>query len=147
MSRSSSKSLPALPIAAVHASASSDGIQNTDRTNTSRSCVTTGCIRTTVTLLVFAAYVAWTWPWYLEHWSDAARTGGEGLGLDTERHHAPPLGVPKSLQRKWAQYSPWRPLEEYSAPPAGCEINQVSTRVFLKSVCEMRRPATRGDCV
>ncbi|KAI0693629.1 acid phosphatase [Cerioporus squamosus] len=118
MTRSSSKSLPELPTTA--ASTSPDG--NTGRTR--RSCVTNNCIRTTVTLLVFAAYFAWAWPWYREHWADATRE--LELELGPERHRAPPLGVPKSLQTKWAQYSPWHPLDDYSAPPAGCEINQVN---------------------
>ncbi|RDX44136.1 acid phosphatase [Lentinus brumalis] len=118
MTRSSSKSLPALPTTTVPPTSD----DNTTRTR--RSWVTNNCIRTTVTLLVFAAYVAWTWPWHLEHWKDA--TGERQAGLGPERHRAPPLGVPKSLQTKWAQYSPWHPIDDYSAPPAGCEINQVN---------------------
>ncbi len=118
MTRSSSKSLPALPTTTVPPT-SDDNIRRTRR-----SWVTNNCIRTTVTLIVLAAYVAWTWPWHLEHWADATREREVGLG--PERHRAPPLGVPKSLQTKWAQYSPWHPIDDYSAPPAGCEINQVS---------------------
>ncbi|RPD56732.1 acid phosphatase [Lentinus tigrinus ALCF2SS1-7] len=124
MTRPSSKSLPALPTAAIHASTSSDAVPIDHTGTTRRSCVTNNCIRTTVTLLVFAAYVAWTWPWHLEHWADATR-GRLALDTETARHRTPPLGVPKALQTSWAQYSPWHPLDEYSAPPAGCEINQV----------------------
>ena len=140
MTRSSSKSLPPLgPVAAAHASTSSDAsLEYSSGEGTRRSCVTNNCIRTTVSLFVFAAYIAWTWPWYLEHGADdigLGRVGHDPLDSDLTAEgviRAPPLGVPESLQTKWAQYSPWHPLQDYAAPPAGCEINQVSCSIMSK---------------
>ncbi|KAI9065943.1 acid phosphatase [Trametes sanguinea] len=129
----SSKSLPTLPTVAAHAA-------EPQPPRPRREGVTTGCIRTTVTLVVLAAYFAWTWPWYLKQGSpsDTELPQGEwnlgvpehqsqaGLDVGTDGVvRAPPLGVPKSLQTKWAQYSPWHPLDKYRAPPAGCNITQV----------------------
>ena len=137
MTRSSSKSLPPLPVAAAHASTSSDAsLEYSSGEGTRRSCVTNNCIRTTVSLFVFAAYIAWTWPWYLEHGADdigLGRAGHDPLDSDLTVEgviRAPPLGVPESLQTKWAQYSPWHPLQDYAAPPAGCEITQVSCSIL-----------------
>ncbi|KAI9070321.1 acid phosphatase [Trametes sanguinea] len=118
----SSKSLPTLPTVAAHAA-------EPQPPRPRREWVTTGCIRTTVTLVVLAAYFAWTWPWYLKQGSpsDIELPQGEwNIDVGTDGVvRAPPLGVPKSLQTKWAQYSPWHPLDKYRAPPAGCNITQV----------------------
>ncbi|KAL7279575.1 hypothetical protein ACG7TL_005975 [Trametes sanguinea] len=132
----SSKNPPTLPTVATHAT-------EAHPTRPRREWVTTGCIRTTVTLVVLAAYFAWTWPWYFKQGSpsDTELPQGEwSVGVPPRAYQqsqlelevgtegivrAPPLGVPKSLQTKWAQYSPWHPLDEYRAPPAGCNITQV----------------------
>ncbi|KAI0369447.1 acid phosphatase [Pilatotrama ljubarskyi] len=110
-----------------------------------RAWTTTGCIRTTVTLVVLAAYFAWTWPWYFRHDAPAdpdlpQAAWGSPASLPVQQAHAnaeadltaegvlraPPLGVPESLQTKWGQYSPWHALDKYRAPPAGCNITQVN---------------------
>ncbi|KAI0738844.1 histidine phosphatase superfamily [Daedaleopsis nitida] len=165
MTRSSSKapaarkSLPPLPIVAAHASTSSDATlplsEGSNIATTRRSWATTGCIRATVTILVFMAYIAWTLPWYLEHGLDdvgkllaAGRGGGpvtgevgRGQSIGTEGIvRAPPLGIPKSLQTKWAQYSPWHPLSAYTAPPARCNVTQASS---LSSMIRLQRHGAR----
>ncbi|EIW52336.1 acid phosphatase [Trametes versicolor FP-101664 SS1] len=122
--RSSSKSAP--PPLPTHA----DPAESEPRPR--RAWLTNGCIRTTVTLVIFAAYFAWTWPWYFHHDAPAApelpEADGEATHVGAEGVlRAPPLpGVPKGLQTKWAQYSPWHPVDEYRAPPAGCNITQVN---------------------
>lgn len=122
--RSSSKSAP--PPLPTHA----DPAESQPRPR--RVWLTNGCIRTTVTLVIFAAYFAWTWPWYFHHDAPAApelpETEAEVTHVGAEGVlRAPPLpGVPKGLQTKWAQYSPWHPVDEYRAPPTGCNITQVS---------------------
>ncbi|KAI0629941.1 acid phosphatase [Trametes polyzona] len=147
--RSSSKSAsPPLPTVAAYAATSSDATQPLNGTRPRRTWLTNGCIRTTVTLLVFAAYFAWTWPWYIHggkpsepelpqgNWAlgtspsypaygHAPQVGAEyDVGAEGVLR-APPLGVPKSLRTKWGQYSPWRALDKYHGPPAGCNITQV----------------------
>ncbi|PIL34832.1 hypothetical protein GSI_02619 [Ganoderma sinense ZZ0214-1] len=84
-SKAKSKSLPPLPIVAAHIGSSSaapqaphgsspspdgnpaDAPGSAASTRRPRACVTNGCIRTTVTLLVFGAYLVWTWPWHRAH--------------------------------------------------------------------------------
>ena len=118
-SKSKSKSLPPLPIVAAHIGAGSSASaanppahasssnnpaesenQNAESNTRRRTCaVTNGCIRTTVTLLVFGAYLVWTWPWHREHgfedipWVGGARRSsssqvqasrvGMGMGIGT----------------------------------------------------------------
>ncbi|CDO72281.1 hypothetical protein BN946_scf184970.g133 [Trametes cinnabarina] len=133
---SSKNAPPTLPTVAAHVAATAD------HSRPRREWVTTGCIRTTVTFVVLAAYFAWTWPWYLKQGlpSDLLQTewsvgvaqeirlpSHSGLEVGAEGVvRAPPLGIPKSLQTKWAQYSPWHALDKYHAPPAGCNITQVN---------------------
>ncbi|CAL1699910.1 unnamed protein product [Somion occarium] len=38
----------------------------------------------------------------------------------------PILGVPREIQRNWAQYSPYFPVEDYRSPPKGCAVTQVN---------------------
>ncbi|KAI0671267.1 acid phosphatase [Trametes maxima] len=141
LARPSSKT-PLLPLPAASARPPSDGGSDSFSPSPSRphrEWVTKGCIRTTVTLVIFAAYFAWTWPWYLHHgdsdsklpetsWDTAPSGQQPQLEVGVEGVlRAPPLpGVPKSLQTKWAQYSPWHAVDKYRAPPAGCNITQVS---------------------
>ncbi|KAI0642835.1 acid phosphatase [Trametes meyenii] len=133
LARSSSKT-PLLPLPAASSRHQSDGASDSLSLSPSRphrEWVTKGCIRTTVTLVIFAAYFAWTWPWYLHHGDSDSKLpqtgwGSEAVGVEGVLR-APPLpGVPKSLQTKWAQYSPWHALDKYRAPPAGCNITQVN---------------------
>lgn len=42
-------------------------------------------------------------------------------------------------QRNWAQYSPYFPVAAYPAPPANCNITEVS-------IAQTARVATRGQC-
>ena len=39
---------------------------------------------------------------------------------------APPLGLPKKVQKRWGQYSPYMPAGKYPHPPSSCEIDQVN---------------------
>lgn len=39
---------------------------------------------------------------------------------------SPELGLPKKIQRRWGQYSPYYPAGEYVPPPVGCTIDQVN---------------------
>lgn len=48
------------------------------------------------------------------------------IGKHAYRPTTPTLGVPKDVQHKWAQYSPYHAEGEYHAPPKGCVIDQVS---------------------
>ncbi|KAI0326207.1 acid phosphatase [Cubamyces sp. BRFM 1775] len=141
---SSKNAPPTLPTVAAHAAVSADASYPLNGSRPRRTWITNGCIRTTVTLVIFAAYFAWTWPWYFKHvippetdlpqasWSvgvpqDGQTTHELGLELGTEGVlRAPPLGVPKSLQTKWGQYSPWHALDKYRPPPAACNITQVN---------------------
>lgn len=50
----------------------------------------------------------------------------------TERDLAPGTSVFGSDSVRWAQYSPYFPVEPYAAPPEGCEVDQVS---LLRSDC------------
>lgn len=38
----------------------------------------------------------------------------------------PTLGVPVKIQKRWGQYSPYRPAGKYVQPPKGCVIDQVN---------------------
>ncbi|KAH8092499.1 phytase [Cristinia sonorae] len=38
----------------------------------------------------------------------------------------PALNVPKDTQLKWAQYSPYYPVDPYKYPPKGCAVEQVN---------------------
>ena len=89
--------------------------------------MTNNCIRTSVTLLVFAAYAIWWWYFGKNtgHGSLQDDVGGVEVGTE-DIVRAPPLGVPKSMQTKWAMYSPWHALAVYEPPPKGCNITQVS---------------------
>ena len=115
--------------------------------------MTNGCIRTTVTLLVFGAYLVWTWPWHREHgFEDIPWIGGRGrprdrsssgMGMGTEMEtgtmgmgvegilRAPELGVPEEIQARWGQYAPYRAMGRYVGPPEGCRVTQVSSRSCL----------------
>ena len=77
-------------------------------------------MRATVTVLVLVAYILWAKPWQRPEGAD------EIISLDGPILRAPPLGVPKSLQRRWAQYAPWFPAGKYEPPPERCTITQVS---------------------
>ena len=48
----------------------------------------------------------------------------------TQTKLAASLGVPFEVQKNWAESSPWFPLTEYTKPPDGCEITQVSASIF-----------------
>ncbi|KAM5541219.1 hypothetical protein V8D89_005148 [Ganoderma adspersum] len=165
-SSSKSKSLPPLPIvAAAHAGTSSSAALLPHDTSTvdnlnpgsaatrtrSRSCaVTNGCIRTTVTLLVFGAYLVWTWPWHHEHgFEDIPWIGGGGRDRSSEAQapapapasgtgtevavggevegvlRAPELGVPEEIQAEWGQYAPYRAMGTYVVAPEGCIVTQL----------------------
>ncbi|KAM5541221.1 hypothetical protein V8D89_005150 [Ganoderma adspersum] len=168
-SKSKSKFLPPLLIVAAHVGTSSSAALLPHDTSTvdnlnsgsattrtrSRSCaVTNGCIRTTVTLLVFGAYLVWTWSWHCEHgfedipWiigghrSSSAQASGTGAGAGTGAEvavggevegalRAPELGVPEEIQAKWGQYAPYRAMGTYVGPPEGCTVTQVSSRSCL----------------
>ncbi|KAM5541215.1 hypothetical protein V8D89_005144 [Ganoderma adspersum] len=153
-SSSKSKSLPPLPIVAARigagaASSSSSSAAHPPHTSSNngdpadnpgsstrrRMCaVTNGCIRTTVTLLVFGAYLVWTWPWHREHgFEDIPWIGGGNRGSEAVADvdvggvlHAPKLGVPEAIQTKWGQYAPYRAMGKYVGPPEGCRVTQVN---------------------
>ena len=158
---SSTKSLPPLPVVAPHAGTSSDAAllaSNGDASGTNgtaRSRVTPACIRATITLVVFGAYLIWALPWHLKHgWDGIPWIGGGGhtaisvsisnedggLGIETTSVEAdgilraPKLGVPKDVQRMWGQYSPWRAAGTYVGPPEGCNVTQVSL-CTVRSLC------------
>ncbi|KAM5541217.1 hypothetical protein V8D89_005146 [Ganoderma adspersum] len=171
-SSSKSKSLPPLPIVAAHVglgasanlsaahpphapSAGNNSTENPESATTTRrrSCaVTNGCIRTTVTLFVFGAYLVWTWPWHREHgfedipWLGHGRRGGNrssearapaleaevAVGGEVEGAlSAPELGVPEEIQAKWGQYAPYRAMGTYVGAPEGCIVTQVSRDCVL----------------
>lgn len=50
----------------------------------------------------------------------------EVLATSVSKNTAPTFPIPESEQRNWSPYSPYFPLAEYKAPPAGCQINQVN---------------------
>ncbi|KAH9849480.1 acid phosphatase [Lenzites betulinus] len=128
---------PTLPTATTP-----DDAQPLNGSRPRRTWLTNGCIRTTVTLLVLAAYFSWARPWKSHHDTPAEPELPQGLwdlprptyGGDVHPEdvtaegvlRAPPLGVPRSLTNKWAQYSPWHALDKYRDPPAGCNITQVN---------------------
>ena len=179
-SKSKSKSLPPLPIVAAHigagssASAANPPAHAPSNNNNStedpesattatrrRTCaVTNGCIRTTVTLLVFGAYLVWTWPWHREHgfegvpwvggrgrprdrgssvmWMGTGIGMGVGVGMSVEVEgdgilRAPELGVPEEIQMKWGQYAPYRAMGRYVGTPEGCRVTQVSSLSLVSS--------------
>ncbi|KAI0273416.1 phosphoglycerate mutase-like protein [Gloeopeniophorella convolvens] len=39
--------------------------------------------------------------------------------------HVPEIGLPDSVLRRWAQYAPYIPVEEYAPPPRGCAVAQL----------------------
>ena len=163
---SKAKSLPPLPlpIAAPHAGTSASAAlppydnpaaDAPSSPSTARARITNGCIRTTVTLLVFGAYLLWTWPWHREHgfeglpWRSSASVSavqvqaeevgvgvevgaevGVGVGVDVgtdgEEAQRPRLGVPAGVQAKWGQYAPYRAMGAYGGAPGGCRVTQVS---------------------
>lgn len=45
------------------------------------------------------------------------------------------LGVPFEIQKNWAESSPYFPLTDYTKPPNGCEITQVSSFSTVLSIC------------
>ncbi|KAH9919169.1 acid phosphatase [Epithele typhae] len=113
--------------------------------------LTNGCIRTTITVAAFGLYAIW-WCYYGAAPSapeaghddaNASVTTGEGArtwwGTPAGVIKAPPLGVPKAIQTKWAMYSPWHALQTYEPPPAGCNITQVG----LSLGCELQRHGAR----
>ncbi|EIN12790.1 phosphoglycerate mutase-like protein [Punctularia strigosozonata HHB-11173 SS5] len=38
----------------------------------------------------------------------------------------PTLNITKSISRKWASFTPWHPVANYTPPPEGCTITQVN---------------------
>ena len=49
------------------------------------------------------------------------------IGLEQRKQKsAPPLGLPKKVQKRWGQYSPYMPAGKYKPPPNTCVINQVN---------------------
>ena len=135
--KNSTKSLPPLPTVASYSSISSDHARTESprRRKCGCGCATTGCIRTTFTVLTFTAYVLWWW-FYARAADGDTETDplvGEEVGA-ASIIHAPPLGVPRAMQTKWAMYSPWHALAAYEPPPEGCNITQVS-RADLRWGC------------
>ncbi|EJF55726.1 phosphoglycerate mutase-like protein, partial [Dichomitus squalens LYAD-421 SS1] len=149
--RLSTKSLPQLPVVAPHAGTSSSATlqpANGDANGTgptARSRMTPACIRATITLVVFGAYLLWALPWHLQHgWDGIPWIGGGGghaaalveevLGGGRGRGkavaegilRAPKLDVPKGVQTMWGQYAPWRAAGTYVGPPEGCNVTQVN---------------------
>lgn len=64
----------------------------------------------------------------------------EVLATSVPKNTAPTFPIPESEQREWSAYSPYFPLAEYKAPPAGCRINQVNIvrpPAFEKSIQDM----------
>ncbi|TBU26108.1 acid phosphatase [Dichomitus squalens] len=107
--------------------------------------MTPACIRATITLVVFGAYLLWALPWHLQHgWDGIPWIGGGGghaaalveevLGGGRGRGkavaegilRAPKLDVPKGVQTMWGQYAPWRAAGTYVGPPEGCNVTQVN---------------------
>ncbi|KAI0823286.1 acid phosphatase [Trametes gibbosa] len=139
--RTSSKGPPpTLPTATTP-----DAAQPLNGTRPRRAWLTNGCIRITVTLLILAAYFAWARPWQAHRDAPTEPELPQGLWdlaraeykhVQVQAHpedvdaegvlRAPPLGVPRSLTTKWAQYSPWHAMDKYRGPPAGCNITQVN---------------------
>lgn len=64
----------------------------------------------------------------------------EVFAASVPRNIAPKFSIPESEQRNWSPYSPYFPLAEYKAPPAGCEINQVRNQPFCPRLCVLTSP-------
>lgn len=45
------------------------------------------------------------------------------------------LGVPRSVQKSWAMYSPYFAAERYAQPPKDCKVDQVSSCSSQHHVC------------
>jgi hypothetical protein len=75
--------------------------------------------RITAAALTFSSFLLWTWPWISQRISTRFVTGPDS--------DVPDIGVPESLLRSWAQYSPYIPVAKYTPPPPGCVVSQVSS--------------------
>ncbi|OBZ71577.1 3-phytase A [Grifola frondosa] len=101
--------IPALPV--VNPQAEYYPLELQTRNSITRA--QTSGIRVSVAVIIFLCYAAWMLAWF----GDDAHGGNA------------PLGVPKYLQRRWGQYAPWYPNDEYEPPPFGCNITQLTITI------------------